>query len=119
AHGTVRAVLRAAQRRLGEQGCVMEGRDIASVVFPDADVKIHLEGHPEVRAGRRKTERGGGAAVADAIAGRDALDAKTTPPIPVPGAARIDTTGLDEDQVYEAVLRIVRGPIPGASPLPQ
>jgi cytidylate kinase len=112
AHRTVRTILRAAQRSLGEQGCVMEGRDIASVVFPDADVRIQLEGHPEVRARRRKTEREGGAGLADAIAERDALDAKTTPLAPLQGAARIDTTELDEGEVYEAALRVVRGRIP-------
>jgi cytidylate kinase len=116
AHGTVRTILRWAQRGLGEQGCVMEGRDIASVVFPDADVKIHLEGHPDVRARRRKTEREGGSALAEAIAERDALDAKTTPPAPLPEAARIDTTELDEDEVYEAALRVVRARIPELFP---
>jgi cytidylate kinase len=107
-HGAVRSVLRAAQRLLGRNGSVIEGRDIGSVVFPDADVKIQLLARPDVRARRRRVQRGGGRAVADAIAGRDDLDSRTTPMAPTPDSVVIDTTGLDADAVFEAALEAVR-----------
>jgi cytidylate kinase len=113
-HPTVRTILRGAQRRLGGTGCVMEGRDIGSVVFPDADVKIQLDAHPEIRAHRRKTERRGGAERAQAVAGRDARDSRTTPLAPVADSIVIDTTGLDVEAVFDVALRMVRERIPGA-----
>src|SRR5262249_37658571 len=54
----VREIMRSAQRSLGGRGAVMEGRDIATVVFPDADVKIFGTASPEARAARRFRERG-------------------------------------------------------------
>src|SRR5207245_10895236 len=79
-HPAVRAVLRLAQRRLGEPGAVMEGRDIATVVFPDADVKIFVTASPEVRAARRRRQRGDDA-VAGAAGGRgDEQDVRPDPP---------------------------------------
>src|SRR5439155_14989806 len=63
-HPSVRALMRAAQRELGLGGSVMEGRDIGTVVFPDAPVKIFLSAPERVRAGRRVAERGGGADIA-------------------------------------------------------
>jgi len=58
-HPEVRAVLRQEQRRLAAGGAVMEGRDIGSVVAPDAPLKLFLEAHPEERVGRRALERVG------------------------------------------------------------
>jgi CMP/dCMP kinase len=107
-HPKVRAVLRAAQRRLGAGGCVMEGRDIGTAVFPDADVKIFLSASPEVRAGRREDERGGGADVADAVAARDALDARTNPLVPAADAHVLDTTILSREEAFEKALDLVR-----------
>jgi len=108
AHHPVRQVLRAAQRRLGARGAVMEGRDIGSVVFPDADVKILLVAGPEVRSNRRASERGGDARAGAALAARDALDQQTVPLEPGPDTRVIDTTGLDAEEVYRRALQVIR-----------
>src|SRR5918992_1761218 len=87
----VRAALVARQRKLGEQGgVVMEGRDIGTVVFPNADVKIYLDASEEERAGRRANDaahtgaQAGHAAVAEAIAARDQSDkTRTVSPLTV------------------------------------
>jgi cytidylate kinase len=110
-HPGVRHVMRAVQRELGLSGGVMEGRDIGTVVFPDADVKIFLSASPDVRAGRRVVERGadpaGGHVIAEAVNRRDSLDSKTNPLVPAEDAAVIDTSTLTREQVLEEALRIV------------
>jgi CMP/dCMP kinase len=109
-HPEVRDVLRAEQRRLGADGSVVEGRDIGSVVFPDADVKVFLSGHEDVRATRRGRERGSmEPMLAEALARRDELDARTNPFVPAEDALEVDTTGKDADQVFLEVREIVRG----------
>jgi CMP/dCMP kinase len=108
-HASVRAVLRRVQRRLGAGGSVMEGRDIGTVVFPDADLKIFLSAEPVVRARRRERERGGGEDVADAVARRDALDARTNPFVPASDAHVLDTTALSREEVLAETLRLVHG----------
>jgi cytidylate kinase len=105
-HLPVRTLMREAQRHLGVGGCVMEGRDIGTVVFPDADLKIFLSAEPVVRARRREEERGGGDEVAAAVARRDALDARTNPLAPAPDANVLDTTALDKEQVLAEALRL-------------
>jgi cytidylate kinase len=109
-HPAVRRVLRDQQRTLGENGCVMEGRDIGTVVFPDADVKIFLSAEPDVRAGRRVRERRAGRAdrVADEVARRDALDRRTNPLEPAPDAHVIESTKLGREEVLAEALRVVR-----------
>lgn len=110
----VRSVLREEQRRLGEGGAVMEGRDIGSVVFPDATVKVFLVATPKERAARRVRERedgadrAGGPEVADALAVRDAQDERVNPFVPAADAVPVDTTGKDPDQVFQEALAIVR-----------
>jgi cytidylate kinase len=113
----VRRAMVDAQRRLGEgASVVMEGRDIGTVVFPDADVKIFLDANPEVRAGRRvdelreKGQQVEAAAVARDIAERDTRDRTRaeSPLVQAPDAVYVDTTGLTIEEVEEAVLRIVR-----------
>jgi cytidylate kinase len=113
----VRDVLVARQRALGAQGgVVMEGRDIGSVVFPDADVKIYLDASEEERARRRAHDAAhagslaGQAAVAAAIQARDLSD-KTRAVSPLslaPGAVHIDTTSMPIEAVVDRVLAIVR-----------
>jgi GTP-binding protein len=98
-HPEVRAVLRARQRALTEGGAVIEGRDIGSVVVPDADVKLFLGASSDVRAGRRSRERPGQADVAEAVTLRDTLDARTNPFVPAEDAVVIDTSGLSRDDV--------------------
>jgi len=113
----VRRALVAAQRRIAEsQSVVMEGRDIGTVVFPDAQVKIYLDADPEERAKRRAlelAERGIEAdpnGVAADIRQRDERDRTRTasPLMQAPDADLIDTTDLNLDEVVEAVLRLVR-----------
>jgi CMP/dCMP kinase len=112
----VRAVLVERQRRLGvDGGVVMEGRDIGTVVFPHADVKIYLDATPEERARRRAADpahSGGPATVADvvtALAARDEIDRtrKTSPLAVADDAVSVDTTGKPVGQVVEEVLRVV------------
>jgi cytidylate kinase len=108
-HPEVRDVLRAEQRRLGGGGAVVEGRDIGSVVFPDADVKVFLSGDEEERAARRGRERGSrDPRMAEALARRDELDARTNPFVPAQDAREVDTTSKDADQVFREVRGIIR-----------
>jgi cytidylate kinase len=113
----VRAALVDRQRALGRPGgVVMEGRDIGTVVFPDADVKIYLDASPEERARRRAADpaHGGSAKaladVATALAARDQSDqTRAASPLTVaPDAILVDTTGVPVDDVVERVLGIVR-----------
>jgi cytidylate kinase len=104
----VRRALVEHQRRMGAGGgVVMEGRDIGTVVFPEADLKIYLDASPEERARRRVHDpaHAGGAAgmatVAGALAERDRLD-RTRAVSPLATAADavvIDTTGLTVEDV--------------------
>ena len=103
-HQAVRKVLRERQRLLAEDGnAVMEGRDIGSVVVPDADVKIYLVADAAVRARRREAERPGiGAdALATDLRLRDERDAHQLRP--APDAETIDTTDLSIDEVVERI----------------
>ena len=106
-HPDLRRVLRGIQRALGADGCVMEGRDIGTVVFPDADVKIFLSAAPDIRVRRRERERGGGGDVGQAVVLRDSLDAMTNPLEPAPDADVLDTTQLGPDEVLSAALELV------------
>lgn len=107
-HPEVRAALRAAQRTLGSSGGVVEGRDIATVVFPDAAVKLFVTASPEARAARRRLERGGGEEVERAVSRRDELDARTSALAPASGAVTLDTTALSIEEALAEALRIVR-----------
>lgn len=111
----VRKVLVARQRELGEDGgLVMEGRDIGTVVFPNADVKIYLDATPEERARRRANDpahRGSTvvAEVATALTARDEIDRtrSASPLYAASDAVIIDTTGKSVDQVVGDVIRVV------------
>lgn len=107
-HPEVRDVLRAEQRRLGSQGAVVEGRDIGTVVFPDADLKVFLEADPSERAARRRAEREAAPETAEALARRDALDAATNPFVPAADALVVDTSGREADEVFKEVMAAVR-----------
>ncbi|MEO7192335.1 MAG: (d)CMP kinase [Vicinamibacterales bacterium] len=122
-HQDVRAVLVALQRQCGEGGAiVMEGRDIGSVVFPAADVKIYLDASPEERARRRagdaahtaSREPESAAGVAEALAERDNADrTRAASPLTVPAdAVYIDTTGLAIEEVVGRVLALVEARAP-------
>ena len=114
----VREVLVARQREIGAGGgVVMEGRDIGTVVFPDADVKIYLDASAEERARRRATDpahtgsQAGQTAVAEAIQARDQSDTtRAASPLTLAhDAVHIDTTDMPIDQVVARVMDIVRG----------
>ena len=114
----VRAVLVDRQRRLGaDGGIVMEGRDIGTVVFPRADVKIYLDASAEERARRRATDpahTGGPATVAAVqtlLTERDRADSTRTasPLYAAADATVIDTTAKPIEAVVRDVLEIVRG----------
>lgn len=105
-HPEVRAAMRAAQRLLGEGGAVMEGRDIGTVVFPDARVKIFLVADPVERAGRRELERAA-TGTAGALHERDRRDARVNPFVPAPDAVVIDTSRLGIDETVRTALDVV------------
>jgi cytidylate kinase len=113
----VRRALLAMQRKMAEtSSVVMEGRDIGSVVFPKAQVKIFLDADPQERARRRALElvQDGQSPSVDAVAGeliqRDERDRtrKEAPLVQAPDAQLVDTTGLTLDEVEEIILRLVR-----------
>jgi cytidylate kinase len=108
-HPEVRTVMRRRQRELAELGnAVIEGRDIGTVVAPDADVKIYLNAEPEVRAQRRQAERPdiGGDALATDLRLRDESDAARMQP--AGDAQLIDTTDLDVEDVVGTIELLVR-----------
>jgi cytidylate kinase len=116
----VRETLVDRQRRLGEGGgIVMEGRDIGTVVFPRADVKLYLDASPEERARRRATDpahSGGPSAVAEvatALTARDEIDRTRTasPLYAAPDAVVIDTTGKSVQQVVIEVMGVIQGKV--------
>lgn len=124
----VRPVLQDLQRRLiaeiaAEQGGVVaEGRDITTVVAPDADVRVLLTASVEARLRRRSTELHGNAADAavdatrDQIVRRDRDDSTVSEFIEAaPGVTLVDTSDLDFDQSVEAVLDVVRAVSPAHS----
>jgi CMP/dCMP kinase len=108
-HPEVRSVMRRRQRDLADLGnAVIEGRDIGTVVAPDADVKVYLNAEPDVRARRRQAERPdiGGNALATDLRLRDESDAARMQP--AEDAHRIDTTDLDVDDVVHRIEQLVR-----------
>jgi cytidylate kinase len=108
AHPAVREVMRERQRELGQQGdVVIEGRDIGTVVAPDAEVKVYLNAEASTRARRREAERpdiGGDALVTD-LRRRDERDAPRLQP--AADAEQIDTTDLEVDDVVSRIEQLV------------
>lgn len=107
----LRAALLAYQRAQADvarahnfRGMVMEGRDIGSVIFPDADLRFFLHANPVARARRRELE-----GRADAVAERDRLDAsrKIAPLVLASGAIDIDSTFLTLEQVVEKLSGLI------------
>ena len=98
-HPQVRSILAEEQRRLGGTGAVVEGRDIGTVIFPDADLKLFLDVNPAVRArgGWRSEMRI--AELAESLARRDTLDARTNPLEAAPDAVVLDNEGRSPDEV--------------------
>jgi cytidylate kinase len=109
AYPGVRKALSAQQRRIGLRGqVVMVGRDIGTVVLPEADLKIYLDASAEIRAKRRYDEvinRGGSAdydAILDNVRERDRIDSTraVAPLAAAEDAIRLDSDSLDAEQVF-------------------
>ena len=97
------------------EGIVVEGRDITTVVAPDADVRLIMTARDEVRVARRAKEVHGNAdaeaiaATQDLVTGRDAKDSATTSFLEAAdGVFTLDTSDIDFDQVVETVLQLVK-----------
>lgn len=109
----VRSALVAQQRRLGEGGVVMAGRDIGTVVFPDADFKVFLVASLDEKVRRRaaqyerRGERVDEEAMRKEVEERDRVDTQraVAPLRPAPDAVVIDTDRLDVDQVVDRILK--------------
>jgi cytidylate kinase len=117
-HPEVRDALLGIQRQLGEQGGVVcEGRDIGTVVFPDADTKIYLTASTEIRAQRRVEDLAGRGIEADfqdtlrEIEARDAQDQgrPVAPLRPAEDSITVDTSDMDIEQVVSRLEQIARG----------
>jgi len=117
-HAGVRAILVERQRQYGESGgVVMEGRDIGTVVFPDADVKVYLDASPDERARRRAGDPAHSAGrdagpvetVAQALAARDRSDrTRSASPLTLAhDALYLDTTGVPIEEVVARVLEAI------------
>lgn len=91
-------------RERGFDGLIMDGRDIGSVIFPDADLRIFLTADPEARARRRAAE-----GIADSVAERDKLDSsRKAAPLACPeGAIKIDSTDLTLEQVVDKISTMI------------
>ena len=114
ANSEVRAEMRARQRRWAAErgGGVIEGRDIGSVVFPDAMLKLYLTASPRVRAERRVGEAGGDIdEIARAIALRDEKDStrSDSPLREADGSIVLDTSGLSIDDVIATIEQLLKG----------
>ena len=113
ANPAVRSELRRRQREWADQrgGGVIEGRDIGSVVFPEADLKVYLTASPEVRASRRSQEVGDldYETVARDLARRDALDQgrDDSPLTEAAGAVVVDTTDRPVDAIVDELLELL------------
>ena len=117
----VRAALLAFQRDFGSQGgAILDGRDIGTVIFPDAAVKLYVTASPEARGMRRYSEilAAGGAgdlaAITDEVRARDAADAAraAAPMKPADDAILIDTTDLTPDAAFERALEVAKARLP-------
>jgi CMP/dCMP kinase len=120
----VRHPLVSEQRRAGEQGgVVMEGRDIGSVVFPHADLKIYLDASPEVRAQRRwqeLSEKGEASDPSIVLAGvleRDRRDRerKTSPLVRAADAVVVDNTAMDAEETARVISLLAKEKTKAAS----
>ncbi len=114
--GAVRAALVAKQKRMADRAnVVMEGRDIGTVVFPDARVKIFLDANPLERVRRRAGERPDVPPdqLAEEITQRDQRDRQRaeSPLVQAPDAVYLDSTGRTPEQVEEEILKLVRARI--------
>ena len=114
AHPGVRHALLGIQRRLGLSGCVAEGRDLGTVVFPDATFKFFLTADDRVRAARRQQELPRDLPLEQVLRDLQSRDERdqsraAAPLIQAPDAVLVDSTGLDIDGVVSAIMAVVDG----------
>jgi cytidylate kinase len=106
------------QAALDGGGIVVEGRDIGSVVWPEAPVKVYLSADAAARAVRRAAEEGGSdvEATRESLLARDQIDTTRTssPLVLADGAVHVDTTDLTLDEVIETIADMVEAQAPGA-----
>lgn len=114
AHAAVRSIMVRLQRAIAQAGAVVEGRDIGTVVLPDARLKVFLVATPEERARRRHAEISGRQLVdveqvKREIIERDALDSnrKVSPLVPADDAIVIDSTGRRVDEIVEQIISLL------------
>lgn len=117
----VRARLLDLQREvIGSGGIVVEGRDIGSVVWPQAELKVYLSADPDARAARRAAEEGGSdvALTQESLLERDRIDSgrATAPLTMADGAVHVDSTHLSLVQVIDRIVELAReaGALEGA-----
>ena len=114
--GVRRALVEKQRQMAAERSVVMEGRDIGSVVFPQAEVKIFLDADPAVRAERRLRDlraRGETPSLAEMVRELEQRDRRDrtradSPLVQAPDAIHVDTTRLSIEQVEQIILRVVR-----------
>ncbi|HVE76763.1 MAG TPA: (d)CMP kinase [Actinomycetota bacterium] len=116
-HPEVRAEMVKMQRTLvPESGAVVEGRDIGTVVLPDADVKVFLTASHEERAARRTNEEtpGGSVETPEQIQLRDRTDSEraASPLVPAEDAIVIDSTSVPVDEIVKRILELCRSGLP-------
>ncbi|MBL0747914.1 (d)CMP kinase [Nocardioides baculatus] len=101
---------------IGDGGIVVEGRDIGSVVWPQAEVKVYLSADPDARAERRAAEEGGAdlARTQQSLLERDRIDSgrATAPLTMADGAVHVDSTHLTLDEVIETIVGLVGSTAP-------
>jgi CMP/dCMP kinase len=124
AHPELREVLVERQRTAAREaqstgGAVVEGRDIGTVVLPDAGLKVFLSASPEERARRRALQTGREeelGRIREAMRTRDRRDSEreASPLKPAPGAVVLDTTGLPLEEVVARIVELARGVREGA-----
>lgn len=117
----VNALFRTLVADSGRTGVIVEGRDITTVVAPDAPARILLTAAPEVRAARRSAEvtTQDAAAVAASLHRRDASDSAVVDFLnAAPGVDVVDSTDLDFDQTVDAVLGVIRTTVPAQTGAP-
>ena len=121
AHDAVRSILLGFQRRFAEAppegalGAVLDGRDVGSIILPDADIKIFVTATPEVRAERRYQElRARGVHSIKSLVLREMRDRderdrhrEVAPMVPAEDALLLDTTDMDADAAFEAAYEFV------------
>ena len=101
---------------IADGGIVVEGRDIGSVVWPQAEVKVYLSADPDARAERRAAEEGGAdlATTQQSLLERDRIDSgrATAPLTMADGAVHVDSTHLTLDEVVATILALAGSPRP-------